>query len=130
MIDLHHLSNNNGICYGVKGDGNGFKLGGVDNKTPGKAAHLDPNNHVLTGCTAKGNTGSGFDRNNQMGVVTMTNCTGDSNGKNNFNWPASGKPSALGYKVTFGKAKIVNCTSKNGKNNITSAVLSGNCKGF
>ena len=123
-------ANNNGECYGVKGDGNGFKLGGVDNKTSGVAAHLDPNNHVLTGCSAVGNSASGFDRNNQMGVVTMTNCTADSNGKNNFNWPAKGTPSALGYQVTFGKAKIVSCTSKNGTNNISGATLSGNCIGF
>ncbi|MCB2356137.1 right-handed parallel beta-helix repeat-containing protein [Clostridium estertheticum] len=26
---------NNGNCGGIKGDGNGFKVGGVDNKTPG-----------------------------------------------------------------------------------------------
>lgn len=123
-------ANYNGDCYGVKGDGNGFKLGGVDNKTPGVAAHLDPNNHQLTGCIARGNKASGFDRNNQMGVVTMKSCTADKNGKNNFNWPASGKPSALGYAVKFGTAQIIDCTSKNGKNNISGAKLIGNCKGF
>ena len=123
-------ANYNGLCDGIYGDGNGFKMGGVDNKTSGEKAHLDPCNHVLKGCTAKGNYASGFDRNNQNGVVTMENCTGDSNKKNNFNWPLTGKPSALGYTVTFGKAKIISCTSKNGSNNIKGAVLSGNCKGF
>lgn len=123
-------ANYNGYCDGIYGDGNGFKMGGVDNKTPGTAAHLDPLNHVLKGCTAKGNYASGFDRNNQSGVVTMENCTADSNKKNNYNWPANGKPSALGYKVTFGKAKIISCKSKNGSNNISGAVLSGNCSGF
>ena len=123
-------ANDNGECYGIKGDGNGFKLGGVDNKTSGVKPHLDPLNHTLIDCSAKGNTGSGFDRNNQNGVVTMTRCTGDSNKKANFNWPASGKPSALGYKVTFGRAQIIECISMNGKNNITGADLHGNCQGF
>ena len=123
-------ANYNGNCYGVKGDGNGFKLGGVDNKTSGVKPHLDPLNHVLVNCSAKGNTGSGFDRNNQNGIVTMTNCTGDSNKKYNYNWPSKGKPSALGYEVTFGRAKIVNSTSINGKNNISGADLIGKCNGF
>ncbi|MBX4265520.1 right-handed parallel beta-helix repeat-containing protein [Clostridium estertheticum] len=120
---------NNGNCGGIKGDGNGFKVGGVDNKTPGVAAHLDPLNHVLIDCTATGNTGSGFDRNNQNGVVTMTGCIGQNNGIKNFNFPLTGKPSALGYTVTFGKAIMKNCTSINGTNNITGATLSG-CIGF
>ena len=123
-------ANYNGYCNGIYGDGNGFKMGGVDNKTSGVAAHLDPCNHVLKGCTAKGNLASGFDRNNQNGVVTMENCIADGNKKNNYNWPLTGKPSALGYEVTFGKAKIISCTSKNGTNNIKGATLSGNCTGF
>lgn len=123
-------ANYNGYCDGIYGDGNGFKMGGVDNKTDGVKAHLDPLDHILKGCTAKGNYASGFDRNNQSGVVTMENCIADGNKKNNYNWPANGTPSALGYKVTFGKAKIISCTSKNGKNNISGATLSGNCNGF
>lgn len=123
-------ANYNGYCDGIYGDGNGFKMGGVDNKTSGVAAHLDPLNHKLTGCIAKGNYASGFDRNNQSGVVTMTNCTGDGNKKKNYNWPLTGTPSALGYKVTFGKAIIDSCISKNGSNNITGATLKGNCQGF
>ncbi len=105
-------------------------MGGVDNKTSGQKAHLDPLNHQLIGCSAKGNTNNGFDRNNQSGVVTMQKCTGDSNGKKNFNWPLTGTPSALGYKVTFGKAIIQDCTSKNGKNDISGATLKGTCVGF
>lgn len=123
-------ANYNGYCDGIYGDGNGFKMGGVDNKTPGEAAHLDPLNHYLEGCVAKGNYAAGFDRNNQSGVVTMKNCTGDSNKTYNYNWPLTGTPSALGYQVTFGKAKIQSCTSKNGKNNIKGAELSGTCIGF
>ena len=123
-------ANYNGYCDGIYGDGNGFKLGGVDNKTSGVAAHLDPLNHVLEGCSAVGNYASGFDRNNQSGVVTMKKCTADSNKKYNFNWPKEGTPSALGKKVTFGTAVIQDCTSKNGKNNIKGATLKGNCIGF
>ncbi|MDD6333855.1 MAG: right-handed parallel beta-helix repeat-containing protein [Clostridia bacterium] len=123
-------ANYNGLCNGIYGDGNGFKMGGVDNKTPGVAAHLDPLKHELIGCTAKGNYANGFDRNNQSGVVTMKNCTADSNKGKNYNWPLNGTPSALGYKVTFGKAIIQDCTNINGKNNLTGATLVGNCKGF
>lgn len=122
-------ANYNGLCNGIRGDGNGFKLGGVDNKTSGQAAHLDPLKHKLTNCSAKGNYKSGFDRNNQSGVVTMIGCTADSNKDKNFNWPLKGKPSALGYEVTFGKAIIQNCTSINGKNNITGATVT-NSIGF
>ncbi len=123
-------ANYNGYCDGIYGDGNGFKMGGVDNKTPGVAAHLDPLNHYLEGCVAKGNYAAGFDRNNQSGVVTMKNCTGDGNKTYNYNWSLTGKPSALGYQVTFAKAKIISCTSKNGRNNIKGAELSGTCTGF
>ena len=123
-------SNYNGEVNGIKGDGNGFKLGGVDNKESGKAAHLDPLNHVLINCSAKGNKRNGFDRNNQSGVVTMKNCIADSNEAKNYNWPLKGKPSALGHEVTFGKAIIEDCISKNRSNNITGATLSGNCQGF
>lgn len=120
----------NGLCDGIYGDGNGFKMGGVDNKTSGVKAHLDPLNHELTNCKAIGNYASGFDRNNQSGVVTMNNCYAEGNKKKNYNWPLKGKPSALGYEVTFGKAIINGCTSKNGSNNITGATLKGNCVGF
>lgn len=123
-------ANYNGYCNGIKGDGNGFKMGGVDNKTDGVKAHLDPLNHELIGCSATGNYANGFDRNNQNGVVTMTNCTADSNKKLNYNWPLTGTPSALGYKVTFAKAIIKDCASINGSNRIDGATLTGNCTGF
>lgn len=128
LVNCH--ANYNGYCNGIYGDGNGFKMGGVDNKTPGVAAHMDPLKHQLIGCEAKGNYATGFDRNNQNGVVTMKNCVADSNKKYNYGWPKDGTPSALGKKVTFGTAQIIDCTSKNGKNNITGAQLSGNCVGF
>ena len=122
-------ANYNGNCNGIKGDGNGFKLGGVDNKTDGVAAHLDPLKHKLINCSAKGNTNNGFDRNNQNGVITMTGCVAESNGKYNFNFPLTGTPSALGYKVTFGKAIMNDCTSIDGSNSIKGATIT-NSKGF
>ncbi|SFG83697.1 Right handed beta helix region [Lachnospiraceae bacterium C7] len=128
LINCH--ANYNGLCNGIRGDGNGFKMGGIDNKTPGQKAHLVPVNHYLEGCSAVGNYSAGFDRNNQSGVVTMKNCYADSNKDGNYHWPATGKPSALGYKVTFGKAIIDSCTSKNGSNDISGAILKGNCVGF
>ena len=122
---------NNGNCGGIKGDGNGFKVGGIDNKTPGVKAHADALNHVLIDCTATGNTGAGFDRNNQTGVVTMKGCIGKNNALGNFQFPAKGTPSALGYKVTFGTATIDSCTSSGGgKNDISGAKLVGKCTGF
>lgn len=122
---------NNGNCGGIKGDGNGFKVGGIDNKTPGEKAHADALNHVLINCTATGNTAAGFDRNNQTGVVTMKGCTGKNNAGGNFKFPAKGTPSALGYQVTFGTAIIDSCTtSGGGKNDISGAKLVGKCTGF
>lgn len=121
----------NGSYNGIHGDGNGFKVGGVDNKTPGVAAHLDPLKHVLIDCTAQSNLAAGFDRNNQSGVVTMKNCIGQDNGKGNFNFPDKGTPSALKKTVTFGRAIIDSCTSiGGGANNIKGADLKGDCTGF
>lgn len=102
---------NNGECKGIKGDGNGFKVGGIDNKTPGVPAHADALNHVLINCTASGNTGAGFDRNNQTGIVTMTGCISENNALGNFNFPAKGTPSAIGHEIQFGIAKIDGCKS-------------------
>ncbi|MBD7912152.1 MULTISPECIES: right-handed parallel beta-helix repeat-containing protein [Clostridium] len=117
-------ANNNGNAKGYSGDGNGFKLGGVDNKTPGVAAHIDNLDHYLVGCTAKGNKKNGFDRNNQGGHVTMEGCTADSNKGLNYNWPAKGTPSAIGHEVTFGTAYITKgSVSINGKSNLTGAVV-------
>lgn len=118
----------NGKWNGKVGNGSGFKVGGVDNKEANKAAHLDPCNHVLTDCYAEGNVVN-YDRNNQNGVVTMTNCTAKNATKLNFNFPLKGTPSALGYEVTFGKAKMTGCTSIGANNKVDGAVLT-NCTGF
>ena len=115
---------------GITGDGNGFKVGGVDNKTDPDNPVIVPCEHVLIDCVARGNTSRGFDRNNQSAVVTMTNCIGDSNGSKNFHFPASGTPSALGYKVYFENAILDSCTSINGSNTTSGITFIGDCIGF
>jgi hypothetical protein len=121
----HCKAINNGNCGGIKGDGNGFKVGGIDNKTPGVAAHADALNHVLTNCTASGNTGAGFDRNNQTGVVTMTGCISTNNALGNYKFPSKGTPSALGKTITFGTAIINGGSTSSGiganKNDLSGA---------
>lgn len=121
---------NNGNAYGIKGDGSGFKLGGIDDVTTGVKAHLDPLQHKLDNCVAEGNTGSGFDRSYQKGVVTMKNCTANKNEESNYNFPDEEEIEALGSKVSFGKAKLINCESTNGENNISGANVTGQSTGF
>lgn len=54
----------------------------------------------------------------------MTGCTAINNALGNYKWPLTGKPSALGYQVTFAKAIIDNCTSSGGgKNDLSGATV-------
>ncbi|MDP4182007.1 MAG: right-handed parallel beta-helix repeat-containing protein [Bacillota bacterium] len=114
------------------GNGNGFKVGGVDNKTSGVDAHIDPLDHILVNCTSENNLSKGYDRNNNSGAIQMIKCNGSGNKAGNFSMPYSGKPSALGGVLTiFGKNCIIkDCTSINGSNDISGANLIGNCVGF
>lgn len=57
------------------GNGNGFKLGGSDNK-------LLMHNFVVTNCIAFDNRVKGFDQNNNKGALTLFNCTSYRNGTN------------------------------------------------
>lgn len=57
------------------GNGNGFKMGGSDDKT---LMH----NIVLTNCFAFENRVKGFDQNNNKGSMTLNNCTAHLNGTN------------------------------------------------
>lgn len=104
----------------ILGDGNGFKCGGIDNKTDPKKPVARATNHKLVNCTASGNLKAGFDRNNQTGVVTMTGCDATNNAKANYNWPDKGTPSAIGHEITFGTAIIDSCTSTGGGKNVLS----------
>ncbi|MBI2416866.1 MAG: DUF4990 domain-containing protein [Ignavibacteriales bacterium] len=57
------------------GNGNGFKLGGSDNK-------LLMHNFVVKNCIAFDNRVKGFDQNNNKGAITLLNCTSYRNGTN------------------------------------------------
>ncbi|EHJ00801.1 polysaccharide lyase family 9-like pectate lyase [Clostridium sp. DL-VIII] len=76
----------NGMARGIKGDGDGFKLGGIGKKdiTDEGELRLVLARHVLINCTAEGNTEVGFDGRNQAGVITMTGCISKKNDKGNY----------------------------------------------
>jgi hypothetical protein len=57
------------------GNGNGFKMGGSDDKTL-------KHNFTLVRCLSFGNRVKGFDQNSNRGSITLYNCTGFSNGTN------------------------------------------------
>ena len=57
-------------------------MGGVDNKTPGKAAHLDPLNHKLINSVAFDNKAKGIDS-NSCPDIQVTNSTSYNNGGSN-----------------------------------------------
>lgn len=61
-----------GTDAGVNANGNGFKMGGSDDKS---LAH----NFTLKNCLAFGNKAKGFDQNNNRGSMTLYNCTGHGN---------------------------------------------------
>ncbi len=67
------------------GNGNGFKMGGSDGKN---LRH----NFVLKNCLAFDNRVKGFDQNNNLGSMTLYNCTGYRNGTYNFSIPSSLSP--------------------------------------
>ncbi len=66
-----------GTDAGVNANGNGFKMGGSDDKT---LMH----NFTLKNCLAFGNKTKGFDQNNNMGSMTLFNCTGHGNLGDNY----------------------------------------------
>jgi hypothetical protein len=57
------------------GNGNGFKMGGSDDKDL-------KHNFTLVRCLAFGNRVKGFDQNNNRGAMTLYNCTAYGNGTN------------------------------------------------
>ncbi|MDX9729657.1 MAG: right-handed parallel beta-helix repeat-containing protein [Bacteroidales bacterium] len=61
-----------GTDPGANANGNGFKMGGSDDKT---LAH----NFILKNCLAFGNKAKGFDQNSNRGSMTLYNCTGHGN---------------------------------------------------
>jgi hypothetical protein len=61
-----------GTDAGVNANGNGFKMGGSDDKTL-------KHNFTLKQCLAFNNKAKGFDQNNNKGSMTLYNCSGYSN---------------------------------------------------
>jgi hypothetical protein len=76
------------------GNGNGFKMGGSDDKD---LCH----NSVLKGCLSVGNRVKGFDQNNNKGSMTLYHCSAYSNGTN-YKIDASILASGNTLKVTNG----------------------------
>lgn len=66
-----------GTDPGPSANGNGFKLGGSDNK-------LLRHDYRLTNCLAFKNKSKGFDQNSNMGTMILLNCTGHNNLGNNY----------------------------------------------
>jgi hypothetical protein len=62
----------NGTDPGPNANGNGFKMGGSDDKTL-------KHNFTLKKCLAFKNKAKGFDQNNNMGSMILYNCTGHNN---------------------------------------------------
>lgn len=69
-----------GTDPGSQANGNGFKMGGGDNSNNQNLMH----HFYLTRCIAFGNKGKGFDQNNNVGSMSMLNCTGYKNKTANY----------------------------------------------
>ncbi len=66
-----------GTDAGENANGNGFKMGGSDDRS---LMH----NLTLKNCLAFANKAKGFDQNNNTGSMTLYNCTGQGNGVANY----------------------------------------------
>ena len=89
------------------GNGNGYKMGGSDNKD---LAH----NFVLINCISFDNRVKGFDQNNNVGSMTLINCTGYRNGTN---YSISSSTLTAGHALT-----VINCTVSGSKGSLTPTV--------
>ena len=87
---------------GSQANGNGFKMGGGDISNRDMLMH----HFVLTNCLAFNCKAKGFDQNNNVGSMTLFNCTGFGNGTANYRIT---KTLAAGQSLT-----VKNCLSFNG----------------
>jgi hypothetical protein len=69
-----------GTDPGSQANGNGFKMGGGDNSNSDQLMH----HFILKNCLAFGNKVKGFDQNNNVGSMTLWNCTGYNNKEANY----------------------------------------------
>lgn len=92
----------NGTDPGIYANGNGFKMGGSDDKT---LRH----NFTLKNCLAFRNKAKGFDQNNNKGSMKLYNCSGYGNLVSDYRINqalADGKVLIIKNCVVFGKAEI------------------------
>ena len=86
-----------GTDGGAAANGNGFKMGGSDDKTL-------KHNFTLRNCLAFDNKAKGFDQNNNMGSMILENCSGYRNKGNNYSISktlASGKVCSVTNCLNF-----------------------------
>ena len=69
-----------GTDPGSQANGNGFKMGGGDNSNSQQLMH----HQILIKCVAFNNKNKGFDQNNNVGSMTLLNCTGYNNKTANY----------------------------------------------
>lgn len=92
------------------GDGNGFKMGGCD------ADALRSHNAILKNCVAAKNKKNGFDRNSNIGSMTLYNCTSYANEGNDYIFVAAKEKQqdlAEGKKITIKNCISVSNTTPN-----------------
>lgn len=65
---------------GSQANGNGFKMGGGNDGNADQLMH----HHILKSCLAFNNKNKGFDQNNNLGSMTLINCTGFNNQTANY----------------------------------------------
>ncbi len=92
-----------GTNPGAQANGNGFKMGGGDNSNSDSLKH----NFTLINCVAFSNKGKGFDQNNNLGSMTLYNCTGYDNLAANYRIQRELSP---GETLT-----VINCVSYAGQ---------------
>ena len=95
----------------IPGNGNGFKMGGSDDK-------LLKHNAILYNCLAFDNKVKGFDQNNNKGSMTLINCTGYRNSSKNYSISSA---LAVGKVLT-----LTNCLVYGPLGSIANAVLATN----
>lgn len=91
-----------GTDPGPQANGNGFKMGGGDNSNSDQLMH----HNILINCVAFGNKQKGFDQNNNVGSMTLFNCTGYDNREANYRIQRALNP---GQTLT-----VKNCVSYDG----------------
>jgi len=85
------------------GNGNGFKMGGYD------TGYYLRHNVIYKNCLCFNNRVKGFDQNNDLGDITLYNCTSFSNGTYNYSIPlalASGKTATVTNCVSAGTGAV------------------------